>query len=279
MPFPFLAALPAVTGVLSRLLGGGAKGAATERGNQNDFQQRQNQLELQRYGTNQNALLQALLAQDRGAMDRYGTQQAATTNALNSGSQEASSRYNTRQGATSRALESQSQEGMQRAQLGLQAPNVRARQSILGSLMQNMQPVSIETNERVRGSVPKISGGLTPAALDPTTRQHGGALMQAALQAQLTGSDVPKATNFMGGVLDAPAATDFRSGILQTPETTDFRSGVLTPPEMGGYRRAGRGESLLSGGSMVGGILSELLPFILQGRGGGRDASYEEDFG
>lgn len=253
-------------GILGTLLGGMGRGAAQERQSQNDFQQRQNQLLLGQYNTQQNALLQALLAGDRGAVDRYQTQQGATSNALNNTSQEATSRYGIRQGAEQRALESESGENMQRARLGLEAPGIRARQSVLGSLMQNMQPVSIEGgNERVRANMPRITGGMTPAALDPTTRQHGGALMQAALQAQLSGSDVPQRTNFRGGVMQAPEATNFAGGILQTPETTDFRSGILPPPNLGGYRQPGRGESLLSGGGIVGGILSQLLPFI-QGR-------------
>ena len=253
----------AVAGILGSLLGGAGRGQAQERTNQNDFQQRQNQLELGRYGTQQNALLQALLAQDRGAMDRYSTRQGATSNALNNQSQEATSRYGVQQGAQSRALESQSAEGLQRARLGLEAPNVRARQSILGSLMANMQPVSIEGgNPQVMANMPRISGGLTPAALDPTTRQHGGALMQAALQAQLSGSDVPAATNFRGGVMQQPEATDFRSGVLETPETTDFRGGVMSPPELAGYQQPGRGESWLSGGSTIASILSQLIPLI-----------------
>lgn len=242
----------AIAGILGSLLGGAGRRQANERTNQNDFQQRQNQLGLSQYGIQQNALLQALLAGDRGAMDRYSTQQGATTNALNSGSQEATSRYGIQQGATQNALGQQSAEGLQRAQLGLQAPNVRARQSILGSLMQNMQPVTVEPSPNVRGHVPKISGGLTPAALDPMTRQHGGELMKAALQAQLSGSDVPTATNFRGGVMQAPAPTDFRSGVLQPPPSTDYTRGLIEPPAMTGYQQPGRLESILS-------LLSSLL--------------------
>jgi hypothetical protein len=271
----------AVAGLLGSLLGGAGRGAAQERTNQNDFQQRQNQLQLGQYGTQQNALLQALLGQDRSAMDRYSTRQQATSSALGQGSQEATSRYGIQQGAQQRALESQSQEGMQRAQLGLQAPRERARQSLLGSLMQNMQPVTIEGgNAQVMANMPRISGGLTPAALDPTTRQHGGALMRAALEAQLSGSDVPAATNFRGGVMQQPEATDFRSGVLESPDMPNFRrDGVLQPPQMGGYQQPGRGESLLSGGSIVGNLLSQLLPLLQQGRSGGSAPSDENGWG
>jgi hypothetical protein len=130
--------------------------------------------------------------------------------------------------------------------------------------MQNMQPVSISGgNARVLANMPTISGGLTPAALDPTTREHGGALLRAALLAQLSGSDVPAATDFRGGVLDAPAATDFRAGILRTPDMPDYSGAVLTPPTLGGYRQPGKGESWSSGGGIVGGILGALLPAII----------------
>lgn len=252
MPFPLIPLLMAGAPAVGRLLGGGAKGAAAERTNQNNYQQTANSQALQRYGTQQNALLQALLAQDRGALDRYGTQQAATTNAMQG-----------QQAATSRALEAQSGEGLQRAQLGLQAPSIRAKQSLLGSLMQNLQPVNIQTNARVAASKPTITGGLSPAAIDPTTRQHGGALMQAALQAQLSGSDIPKATDFKSGI------QDWKSSILTPPDAVDFGKGVLTPPELSGYRQPGKGESIMSGGSIIGGILGELLPLILNRGGGG----------
>jgi len=256
-------------GLIGKLLGGGAKGAADERQNQNNAQAVQNQQALSQYGTQQSALLQALLAKGRDAQDQYQTRQGATTSALGQQSQEGTSRYNTRQGATTTALGQQSNENMQRAQLGLQAPSVRARQSVMGSLMQNLQPVSVEAQGQVRGRVPKITGGLTPEVLSPETRQHGAELSKAALMAQLSGSDVPAATNFMGGVLDAPPSTDFASGVLSAPEPTDYTKGIIAPPKLGGFKQAGRGESILSGLSMGSGLLAELLPF-LQRNGGGQ---------
>ena len=257
--------LPLILGgasILGKLFGGGAQGQAQERGNQNNQQSILNQQMLGQWGTQQNSLLQSLLAGDRGAMDRYNTQQAATSNANNNASQEATSRYGVQQGATSTALNNQSQENMQRAQLGLQAPSVRARQSVLGSLMENMQPVSVEAKGQVRGRVPVISGGLTPAALSANTRQQGAALSKQALEAQLTGSDVPAATNFMGGVLQAPAATDFKSGILQAPEAVDYTKSILAPPQLGGYRQPGRGESVMSWLSTILNGASAVAPML-----------------
>lgn len=247
-----LPALLAGAGLLGKLFGGGAKGAAAERGTRNDYQQTQNQQALSQFNTQQNALLQALLAQGSEASNRYNTRQGATTSALGQESQEATGRYNTRQGATQTALGQQSAEGLQRAQLGLNAPSVRARQGVMGSLMANLQPVKVEGgNPRLAGRVPQISGGLTPSALSADTRQQGGELAKAALMAQLTGSDVPAATNFRGGVLDAPKPTDFRSGVLDAPPATDYASGVMKPPSLQGFQQPGKGESIASFLSML----------------------------
>lgn len=251
----------ALAGIIGSLLGGAGKGAAQERTNRNDFQQRQNALNLQQYGTQQQALLSALLGNERGALDRYQTQQGATTAATQG-----------QQAGAQRALEARSGEGLQRARLGLEAPTARARQSLLGSLMANMQPVEVSGgNARVMANMPKITGGMTPAAIDPTTRQHGKELMNAALMAQLSGSDVPKATNFGSGV------ADWKSSVLGAPEATDMRQGLLPPPNLAGYQQAGRGESFLSGAGVVGGILGPLLEMIEGRSGGGRHTNYPID--
>jgi hypothetical protein len=249
MPLPLL--IPAISAglpLLGKLLSGGAKGAAAERGGQNDFTLARNSQALSQYGTQQNALIQSLLAKGQEATNRYNTNQGATT-AATSGLQN----------ATSRALEAQSGEGMQRAQLGLQAPSVRARQSVLGSLMKNLQPVKIQGPAGQAGHTSSITGGLSASALDPTTRQHGDELMKAALMAQMTGSDIPKATDFQSGI------QDWKGSVLDVPEATDYSKGIIAPPELGGYKDAGKGESLLAGGGMLASILGELLKLRQQG--------------
>lgn len=243
--------LGAIAGLLGGLFGGGARGQAQERSNQNDYGLQQNQQLLSQYGIQQNSLLQALLAQGRDGMDAYQTRQGATTSALGNQSQEGTSRYGIQQGATSNALANQSAENISRARLGLEAPTARARQSVMGSLMANMQPVSVEAQGQVRGRVPKITGGLTPAALSPETRQHGAELSKAALMAQLTGSDIPAATDFKSGILQGPAPTDFSKGVLDAPQGTDYTKGILPPPQLGGYRQPGRGENAMSWLSLI----------------------------
>lgn len=257
-----LPAILAGASILGRILGRGAQGAANERSNRNAYTQEDNRQGLQQYGIQQNALLQALLARGRDTMDGYQTRQGATTAALGNQSQEATGRYGIQQGATTNALANESQENIQRAELGLKAPTARARQSVMGSLMANMQPVTVQnSNPRLAGRVPTISGGLTPAALGADTRQHGAELSKAALMAQLTGSDVPAATDFRGGILKAPGATNFMGGVLDAP-TTDYSQGLMAAPNRPGYRQAGRGESvmsflgmLLSGAGDVGGAM------------------------
>lgn len=245
-------AILAGASILGKILGGNAQGSAAERQNRNQFGQDQDRTAASLYGTQQNALLQALLARGRDTMDAYQTRQGATTSALGNQSQEATGRYGIQQGATTSALANQSQENIQRAELGLRAPTARARQSVMGSLMANMQPVTVEGgNPRLAGRVPKISGGLTPAALGADTRQHGAELSKAALMAQLTGSDVPAATDFRSGILQAPSATDFKAGILDAPESIDYSKGLMAPPQLQGYQRPGRGESVMSFLSML----------------------------
>jgi hypothetical protein len=233
------------------MFGGGAGGAASERDRRNQFITAQNAAQNQRYGTQQNAALQALLARGNEATSRYGTRQGATTNALQG-----------LQGATSRALEAQSAEGLERARLGLQAPSIAAKQSIFGSMMKNMQPHQFTSPARQQGHLTNVTGGLSAASLDPTTRQHGEELMKSALQAQLSGGGLPPKTDFMGGV------QDWKSSVLDAPEATDYSKGLLNPPQLQGYQNAGKGESLMSMLGLGGGILGQLLPAL--GGGGGR---------
>ena len=241
-----LGLLASLLGGIGSRLTGGAKGQADERTNQNAFTTAQNSQIANLYGTQQNATLNALSGQDRGALDRYTTQQRSLLDALLGGSNEATSRYGTQQGATSRALEGESAEGLARSRLGLDSGSTRARQSILGSIMQNGHALNLTPVGGVAGHVPQISGGLSLDTLSPESRQHGQALTNAALMAQLSGSDVPAATNFRAGILSPPAATDFKSGVMTPPDELDWAGGVLAPPTLTGYKGAGKGESILS---------------------------------
>lgn len=232
---PFMAAIPAITagaGLLGKLFGGGAKGSADQRGAENNQALQQNALTANMHNARQNALLTAAMAKDRGAMDRYGTRQGATTSALNS---EEAGKLN-------------------RARLGLEAPTVRARQSVLGSMMENMQPVRVENmNPRLAGRVPTITGGLSPDALSSTTRAHGRDLQEKAMAAQFSGSDVP-------------GATDFRSGILDAPEMVNFDASMLAPPHLAQMRGASGMEKFLGWGGLLGSAIGGIGELINEKR-------------
>lgn len=239
--FPLLSLLGRGVGLVSGVLGGAAKSAADQRREDNNTQiaSDRNALSLydtlqgsqdSRYGTQQRATTDALAGQDRGAVDRYGIKQRATTD----------------------ALDASSKEGLDRARLGMDSASIRAKQSLLASLMKNGQGVKLSNlPPGVASHMPTITGGLSLSNLDPVTRQHGDALLNSALMAQLTGSDVPAATDFKGGVLDAPAATDFMGGVLKAPPG-------VTPPTLTKMAPPGKLENALGGGGLIASILASL---------------------
>ena len=240
------------------VLGGMGKGAADERTNVNAFNQNADRTRTSQYTTQQGALLNALLASGRDKMQGYDTKQGATLQSLSG-----------LQNATSGALANQSAEKLALARLGMEAPNIAAKQSVLGSLMKNLQPHSFTSPVGQQGHLTKVSGGLSPTALDPMTRQHGELLMKGALERQLSGNNVPAPTDFMSGI------QDWKSGVLDVPEATDYSKGVLTPPELTDYKKAGKGESILSG---LGGALGLIgaVGGAFGNKGGGDGGDYTE---
>ena len=125
----------------------------------------------------------ANMAQDRFDQSNYAAQQNAT---LTAGSMAEAAR-------------------LKRAQLGMDAPEQRARQTAWGDILANVQDASID----MPGHIPKInvSGGLRPSLLGPNARAAGSALSTQALQALMTGSDVPEMPDFQKLVLTPPEAT------------------------------------------------------------------------
>lgn len=140
-----------------------------------------------------------------------------------------------------------------RRQFALNAPDVRARQASRGDLMTNIRPASISNiPAAVRARMPTISGGLTPAAFGPTSREFGRTMAQQALMQQLAGDK-----------FDPIPDTDY-SEVLQLlrtlPNTALQRPGFL--------------ENLLGGialgGSIAGGIGNLYQQNQPYGAGGGR---------
>ena len=91
--------------------------------------------------------------------------------------------------------------------------------------------------------------------------------MKSALEKQLSGGGLPGATDFLGGI------QDWSKAVLDVPEATDYSKGVIAPPELGGYKQAGKGESLMSGLSLGLGLGGEVLGGITDAMGGGDGGS------
>jgi hypothetical protein len=133
-------------------------------------------------------------AQDRNATDRYRSEQQAKV-------------------AAAQLLENATQD---RADRYLTDAQARAKQVAFGDVLSNLQDVNI-------GGLPSyipnigISGGLRPSALGANARQAGRSLSQSALEAQLSGSDIPNLPNVSGLGTDAPALTELpQSGKLDS---------------------------------------------------------------
>lgn len=168
-------------------------------------------------------------------LGRLGEGQAGERGAQNAANENAdrarASMYGTQQSAASRAKEDEEAGKVTRAQLGITAPSARTRQSILGSLLQNVQDVSFGDTGRVH--VPTVSGGLRPSALNAAARASGGELQRQAIDALLSKSDIPESTDFSGALLPPPTATP--------------------------YTQPGTGESVLSGIGAAGNITEAIL--------------------
>ena len=96
---------------------------------------------------------------------------------------------------------------LDRAKLGLEAPEVRTKQALYGDLIKHLQDAKISgLGAHVPGV--SISGGLRPSAISQAGRNAAGdALQTQAMQALLSGSDVPEMPDFSKLVLEPPAAT------------------------------------------------------------------------
>lgn len=116
------------------------------------------------------------------------------------------------------ALKQNESAKMNRAQLGIQAPQTRTKQSVLGSILANARTAKYAPPPGIR--MGQVSGGLDLDALLSGARGAGRTLNMQATKALETGSDIP-------------AYEDATSRLSKSP----------TP---GGYQKSGRVESILS---------------------------------
>lgn len=105
------------------------------------------------------------------------------------------------------ALNQNEQAKLNRAQLGVNAPNARAKQAILGSLMQNAQSTKYQAPPGVRVG----GGGIDLGKLLSGARQAGGALSSQATTALQTGSDVPAYTDAASQLTKNPTPTPYQN--------------------------------------------------------------------
>jgi hypothetical protein len=200
-------ALRVLTGI-GQIAGGAAKHSSDERSNENQQQLQRSQLLNQIYGINQNAQSQAL--------------QSGSNERLAQGNLDLNQR-NFQQ---------------DQRQFALTAPSTRGRQAVRGSLMQNLQPMTLSgLPDRISSRIPTISGGLTPAAFSPEVRQMGGMLQRDAILGQLKGDPVDT---------------------FAPMQQTDFQSGVLTPPQIAELEKSGLLEKILGGTGLIGSLLGGL---------------------
>jgi hypothetical protein len=169
-------------GVLGGILGGAAGGASKSRESQNNAIAQNNRNQIDLHQAQQQALMQALGLTESSAMNRANLD-------------------------------------LNQRQFALQAPSVRGKQALLGSLMQNIQPVSFgNLSPQLRARMPQISGGLNPSAIGPLARQMGSVMQRNALQGQMRGDQfaaLPQ-INFLGGVLEAPKLQQMKQpGLLE----------------------------------------------------------------
>ena len=168
--------------LLGPILGGAAAGAGASRDNQNAAINQANRNTIDLHQLQQQALLQAL---------------GLTSNEqINLGNLDLSQRN-----------------------FALNAPQTRGRQALLGSLLQNLQPVRMSgLSPQIQSKMPQISGGLSPAALGPLARQMGLLMQQNAVQGQQKGDTFAplQRTNFMGGIMPTPQLQGLKNpGLLE----------------------------------------------------------------
>lgn len=155
-----------------------------------------------------------------GASRGAANERAGQNNFAQNQNQQDLQRFGIQQNTRTNLSGLQERATMDRAEMGLRAPNMRMRQAILGSLIQNMQTAKITPPAGVRMGT--MTGGIDPSRLlNAGARAGGGEMQRQALLALLNKSDVP-------------ADTDYTN------------SGTVAPPKGAGFKSAGKLESILS---------------------------------
>lgn len=203
MPLPLLPILMGA-GALGRIFGNASQGSAQQRMQEN--QQRLQQAQIQNADTLGRAQLQSNDALSRGRMQQDFTLQGANLD-------------------------------LARRQFQQQEPNAQARQAMLGSLLQRIQPLAMSgLSARAQASMPRMNSLID--ALGPEARQAGGLLAQRGLSGLQSGG------------------TQFDP--LQAPTIPALN---IPPAQIAALQQSGLLERLLGWGGLIGSTVGSLGDF------------------
>lgn len=139
--------------------------------------------------------------------------------------------------------------GMDRAQMGIDAPMARTKQAAYGDALKNVQDVNIDFQGQT-GPMSKfnVTGGIRPSMFGQNARDAGGELGRQALMALMSKSDVPAMT-------DVPEP----SPLVEMPELSQPQGSGVLEKVLGGV---GLGGSILGG---IGDALKKQPPVMNSG--------------
>lgn len=192
-----------ILGAIGSIFGGGAKGAANERANANDFISRNNQALANLYGINQNAFMNALQGEEAGKLNRAQLDLAQRNFALN-------------------------------------APSVRGRQGLSADVLANFKPATMSgLPSRIASRMPTISGG---PQLSGQGQLLARLIRDNAISGMQQGDtfDPIPATDFKGGILKPPSLQGYKEpGKLESILSVlgliaGGAGGPVLPSDMGG---------------------------------------------
>jgi hypothetical protein len=163
--------------------------------------------------------------------------------------------YRTQQQALLQALGLQSNEQINQGALDLRQRQHNDKSVLLGSLLQNLQPVQFSgLNPQIASRMPQITGGLSPAALSPQARQHGGTMQAQGI-----------AGNQAKGVMPQLQQTNFLKGLLQAPSLSGYKGPGKFESILGLLGAAGEAYGAYGGGNQGGAKMNNSMPSAYSG--------------
>jgi hypothetical protein len=144
----------------------------------------------------------------------------------------ASSQYGTQQRSLLDAANAMAGQNVTDAQMGLQAPSMRAKQALLGDALKNFQ---YKAPTHARANVVDFG---SPYNLSDSTRELGGLLSTGALADQRQGNSPLEKVDFMSNILKPPTQTSL-------PQSGWLDKVLNTASAIGSF--AGAGKDLMGG--------------------------------